>query len=234
MVELLTTPPREVPPDAAAEMRAGERELDRTRSRAGAIVIGLWGLITVIGPWLAGIGNGRELAIAASTIAIAFVMSLVRMYRPRRDGFIPTYHLIGISAAVAGVGIGLGPVYITPMLAVVFISVCNLSIDSSRRLLPFAAGCIAVALPYVLEWTHVMSPSLVERGDLLCIVPRMSRIPATAGVGQCLIALACVGIGGLYMLRFRAALTDMQRRNSINAWQLRQLVPRTSSEASPS
>ena len=57
------------------------------------------------------------------------------------------------------------------------------------------------------------------------MVPRMSRLPDTSGLAPLAANLAILVIGSMYAMRFRAALTDVQRRNSINAWQLRQLVP---------
>jgi hypothetical protein len=39
-------------------------------------------------------------------------------------------------------------------------------------------------------------------------------------------SLGCMIMGGLYAVRFREALTALQRRVSVNAWQLRQLLPK--------
>jgi hypothetical protein len=53
----------------------------------------------------------------------------------------------------------------------------------------------------------------------------MARLSDTAQTGPLAINLAVVVMGVVFAFRFRAALTDMQRRDSINAWQLRQLLP---------
>ncbi|MDB4953939.1 MAG: hypothetical protein JWO36_1508 [Myxococcales bacterium] len=38
-------------------------------------------------------------------------------------------------------------------------------------------------------------------------------------------------MGGLYGVRFRAVLTAVQHRNSVNAWHLRQLLPMAAESA---
>jgi len=226
LVELLTQPPREVPPAAAEEMRANERALDRTRSRTGAAAIAVWTIIMTTTPWLFGIESKIHYAIALSTVVVALVLGLLRLRYPRADGFIPSYLVIGISVAIAGLGIGLHPFFITPGLGLLLIIGATLSIDTRRRFLPLVAGCLAFVVPVVLEWLHVLAPSYIALGDVLCMPSRMARLSNAMPAGPLALNLVVVVVGVLYTLRFRAALTDMQRRNSINAWQLRQLLPR--------
>ncbi|HEY5928053.1 MAG TPA: serine/threonine-protein kinase [Kofleriaceae bacterium] len=224
MVELLTTPPREVPGEAVADMHLRERELDRARSLAGVAMLGCWAIATVVVPFANGITNRAYFAIAITTVMIAFMLGIVRLLNRRVDGYIPTYYVVGIATAFAGASIGYNSVLITPTLGVVFMIACTLAIDPSRRLLPLAAGGIAATAPLVLEWLHVFPPSLVQRGDELCAVPRMTAMtdsPVLWGFH-----VAAIVVGCLYAVRVRAALTEMHRRDSIHTWQLRQLVPK--------
>jgi serine/threonine-protein kinase len=225
MVELLTSPPPDVPPEAAAAMRTRERVLDRTRSRAGLVVIAFWMVASLVTTAIVGVGQVSYLVLATSTVGIALVLSIVRLRQPRKDGFMPTYYVAGIGLAIAGLGIGFSPEYITPTIAVVFVISCTLAMDPTRRLLPMFIGCVAISLPFVLEWLGALDPSFVERDAMLCALARMTRMPDTALVGPLLMNIVCIVMGCLYAVRLRDALTEMQRRDSIHAWQLRQLVP---------
>jgi len=226
LVELLTTPPRQVPAEAAAEMRHRERELERARSRASVMVMGAMLASSIMWPLLVGIVDVGLLAIAIASVTTAFVGAIARWLRPRPDGYTPTPFVIAVCIAIAGIGIGFSPEYITPTLGAVVFFAVTMSIDDSRRVFLMIAGCAAIALPFVLEFVHVLPPSLLEVGDTLCLVPRMTPMPATGGIGQMIMNTSFIVIGSIFMLRFRSALTEMQRRDSINAWQLRQLVPR--------
>jgi len=188
-------------------------------------MIACWALATALVAVVNGVTSRLYLAIAMTTVVFAFVLSLVRLRHPRADGYIPTYHVIGIAIAFGGANIGFSPQLITPILGVVFMIACTLAIDHPRRLLPLAAGCVAAILPFVLELLQVLPPSLIRRGDELCAAPRMSAMRETALLGFVL-SIAAVVVGCLYALRFRTALTEMHRRDAIHAWQLRQLLPK--------
>ena len=226
MVELLTTPPREVPAEAVQEMRSSERELDRARSRSGAVAITMWAVAAMVGPLLAGVVNVAEFILGTASAILAAGLSWVRLRRPRPDGFIPIYLVVGIAAALVGTGIGLSPVFVTPSLGILFILASTLSIDVERWLVPLWAGLIAITLPFVLEWLGVLPPSLVPRDNMLCMVPRMTNMPDTSNIAPWFSSAMFVVMGCFYMQRFRRALTALQRRNSVNNWQLRQLVPK--------
>jgi serine/threonine-protein kinase len=156
LVELLTVPPPDVPPEAAVEIRAAERSLDRPRSRSGTVAVLAWAAGTAGFAWWVGIHDTLAFAFAMATVLFALAMSVVRRRLPRPDGFAPTYLVVGISVALVGLGIGFNPSLVTPTLAVVFIIGFTLSVDRGRRYLPVVAGCIALALPVVLEWLHVL------------------------------------------------------------------------------
>src|ERR1051325_8838238 len=207
-VKLLTAPPSNLPDAAIADMRASERKLDRTRTRAGLVAVGLWAaLIAFVQPVL-GIVNMTEFAIMLGTIVVAFVLSVVRLKRPRPDGFIPTYLVIAIAAGIAGFNIGFSPNFIAPMFGILFTIAATLSIDTPRRYLPVITGAIAFTLPVVLERLGVVSPSMVQQGELLCLVPRSIRLLDPGGIGSTAANVTCLVLGARYTMRLREALTD--------------------------
>ena len=228
LVELLTTPPREMPAEALAELRVSERRFDRVRSRSGFAALLLWLFVAIAGGWIAGIHDARAFAFTLATIAIAVLASGYRVRRPPLDGNAPTYVIIATSIAIAGMGLGFSPWLLTPPLALTFMIATTLSVDEPRRYVPVIATCIALCLPVVIEWLGLVGRSLVNDGTMLCVVPRMSELPDTTAA--CLIPLAvslgCVAMGGLFGVRLRGTLLAHQRHNAIQAWQLRQLIPK--------
>ncbi|MBV8757789.1 MAG: serine/threonine protein kinase [Deltaproteobacteria bacterium] len=233
LVELLTTPPPEVPPEALADMQATERKLDRVRSRSGVAALFAWLIGVVVGGIVAGIHDTRAYAFTAATVGIATAAAVFRVRFPPRDGFAPTYVLLAVCLAVAGMGIGFSPWLTTPSLALVFMIATTLSVDERRRRWPIVLVAASLLLPVALEWIGALPASLENRGALLCILPRMTELPDTAFARSFpLVAnLACVLMGGLFAVRLRTTLLDLQRRNALQTWQLRQLVPKTVSAA---
>jgi eukaryotic-like serine/threonine-protein kinase len=233
MVDLLTTPPPEVPPEALAEMQATERKLDRVRSRSGVAALLLWVIGTAAGSLIAGIHDARAFAFTVAAVSVAAVAGILRVRFPPRDGFMPTYVIGGMFIALTGMGIGFSPWLVTPALALVFMFATTLSVDERRRYWPAAIVCGALIAPVVLEWLGVLGPSLVNRGPLLCIVPRMTELPETAAARAIplIVSLGCVAMGGLFGVRLRTAMLELQRRNALQAWQLRQLVPKAGAVA---
>jgi serine/threonine-protein kinase len=230
MVDLLTTPPPEVPPEALTEMRATERKLDRVRSRSGVVALVAWTAGTAAAAFLTGVHDARAYAFTVAMISIATVLAIVRVRFPAPDGFAPTYVMTGIGLAVLAMGIGFSPWLLTPALALVFMFATTLSVDVRRRYWPAAIVGVALIVPVALEWLGVLGPSLVNRGPLLCMVPRMAELPdsAVARSIPLIVSLGCVAMASLFGVRLRATMLDLQRRNALHVWQLRQLVPTAS------
>jgi hypothetical protein len=62
------------------------------------------------------------------------------------------------------------------------------------------------------------------------MVPRMAVLPSLSGPLLLFGNVMCLAGACYYALRFRAVLTETQRRACVGTWQLRQLLPR---EAGP-
>ncbi len=228
LVQLLTTPPREIPAEALAETRATERRLDRVRSRSGLLALLLWLGGTIAGGAIAGIHDARAYTITLAAISLAVLAASHRVRRPPVDGNAPTYVMIATAIAIAGMGLGFSPWLLTPPLALTFMIATTLSVDEPRRYLPAIVTGLALLVPVAVEWLGLVEPSLVNDGPLLCIVPRMSELPDTtiARMIPLAVSLGCVAMGGLFGVRLRGTLLAVQRHNAIQAWQLRQLIPK--------
>lgn len=232
MVELLTQRPREMPPAAREEMNAAERELDQSRGRSSVIGLIAVTIVLVAAALVSGIHDARAFVVGVLAWLVAAGLGLVRVFRPRADGYAPTYLLVAVTAAVAAMGACYNPALVTPVVALPFGIGFTLSMAPQRRYLPMLAMAVALAVPVVLEALHVLAPSSSFRQGEWCVVPRMMEDLPTAypalAVHVASVALACS-----YAVRFRSVLVEMQQRVFFTAWQLRQLAPVSSLRNEP-
>ena len=158
-------------------------------------------------------------------------LGVLRVRRPRHDGYAPTYLPVALSILIGVVGVCLNPTVLTPTFAIPFAVGYTLSMDRRRRFLPTIACSASIVVPSALEWIHAASPSSTMYGNLACLVPRTVVLPALSGPLLVVGNVICVVGACYYALVFREILTETQRRVCVGAWQLRQLLPR---EARPS
>ena len=230
LVQLITQPPPDMPPEAIEEMRGAERAVDRARSRAAMVGIVAAAVVLPLNCAFTGIRDMSMLVVSAVAGLTAALASVLRVRVPRHDGYAPTYIVLAVALALASWGVCFSPQLFIPTLSIPLAMGYTLSMDRGRRFLPMLATGLALALPLFLERLHLTPPSQVSVGSLLCAVPRMSGFPAP---GSAILTVANLGVlisCCYFAVRSREALTDMQRRVSLTAWQLRQLLPR---EAGP-
>lgn len=224
LLHLLTDPPRELPPDAVAEMHASERTFEKVRARVGAMAFLTWLLFVPVFVYL-GIRSIPSLVVSTAAWLAAAAVLLYQSYRPSRDGHAPVAVPIVGSIAIASSSVILGPHVLTPTFAALFALGFTMAMSRRRRWIPMICGCLALVVPVMLEWAHVIPTSLELKGELLCIAPRMFRFTNQTAF---LLAgnVAAVAMACRFAMRFRETLSVAQRRVYLNAWQLRQLLPK--------
>jgi eukaryotic-like serine/threonine-protein kinase len=220
LIELLTVPPLGVPEEAAAETRAMERGLDRARSRSGLLGVLFISTATTLVVALSGIHSVPAFVFEMVTMLGAIAASIVRLRRPRADGFAPTYYLVALSIGLVGAGVGFSSFVLVPTFAIVLMVGITLSMDHRRRYLPMVAGCIALILPLLPMWLQWLPRSSAYLADATWLPDASQAIPVL------MVHLLCMIVACLFVVRFREALSDLQRRVSLNTWQLRQLLPK--------
>jgi len=226
LVGLLTEPPAETPPEALEEIQASERALDRARARGGVIGLLLIALFLPAMCLVYGILDVPRLSLVVVAGLGVAGLGVLRVRRPRHDGFAPTYLPIAVGVLVCVIGVCFNPTVLTPTLAIPFAVGYTLSMDHRRRLLPMLACSLAIIIPSAMEWFHVITPSSTMVGNLACLVPRSVVLPPLTGPLSVLGNVTCVVAACYYALPFREILTATQRRVCVSTWQLHQLLPR--------
>jgi serine/threonine-protein kinase len=231
LVRLMTTPPREIPKEATAEMHAAERLYQTNRARGGAMAFFTWIACVPLFVFL-GIRSVAAFAFCTAAMVAAGALLAYRARHPRPDGcaspMLPVVGAIAIGASSAL----LGPLVMTPTFAVIFALAFSLSMHERHRHIPMVMGGLSIVVPCVLEWLHVLPPSLVLRDGTTCILPNMIRF-SDLGIRATLLGnLVLVVVASVYGRSLRAAMQARQERLHLYAWQLRQLLPKEASRAS--
>jgi serine/threonine-protein kinase len=233
LVELLTRPPQEMPPEAIEEMAAEERGFERVRARAGALGFFMW---LAFVPFMVFIGVRSALDFALCTAAWAIASATMAYYgrHPRHDGRSPTLAPIIAAVAVALSSLIAGPLIVTPMFATVFAIGFSLSMPRKRRFLPAIAGCLSILVPEALQTLGVLPRSVAYADGIMHILPQMMWFTQEGHVNLVLCDLVCVLMACYFGLSIRQRFDEVQRRVHVNNWQLRQLLPQEARSASGS
>ena len=233
MVELLTKPPSEMPPEAMAEMAAEERGFERVRARAGAIGFFAWIAFVPI-MLVIGIRSVPEFALCTFAWATAGATMAYFARNPRPDGRSPTIAPIIAAIAVALSSLIAGPLIVTPMFATVFGIGFSLAMPRRLRFLPAIAGSLSILVPEALQQTGVLPRSIVYANGIMHVLPQMMSFTSEGHTNLILCDLVCIVMACYFGLSIRQRFDEIQRRVHVNNWQLRQLLPQEARSASGS
>ncbi len=225
LVQLLTDPPHEMPPEAVLEMTAEERGFERVRARAGAIGFLAW-LAFMPFMLVVGIRSVTDFVLCSCAWVFAGGAMTYLARRPRPDGRAPAIAPVIAAVAVGFSSVLAGPLLVTPMFATVFALGFSLAMPRRLRLLPAVAGCLSILVPEALQWLHVLPRSVAYVDGVMHVLPQMMRFRWLGHANLLLCDLVCILMACYFGLSVRHRLDEMQRRVHLNNWQLRQLLPR--------
>ncbi len=232
LIRLLTDPPREVPPEALAEVRR-ERLLnlstgDRIASRGfmSWFVLAPLGLVMGIGSWPAAL-----LSTGAWMVAAAVPYFASRSVRHHAKANMPM--LLSGAFAIACTSALFGPYFFLPGFAIIFGMLFVLvPPDPSRRYLAMALSLLTILLPTLLAWVGVIPQPYEIGSDRIVIHAVMLHFsPVSTQIFLLVSSLAVVLTACLMSARFYDALAQAQERLYIQSWQLRQMLPRAARAA---
>jgi tRNA A-37 threonylcarbamoyl transferase component Bud32 len=231
MVELLTTPPAELPAEAKSAL---DESVARTQRMAGAIGIlayTLWLLATPLAWWM-GIVRPELLVafVAAHVFALASSFWMSRLaQRPR-----PLVTLVATAGpllAAFTTHFMFGSLVLLPTLLCAVMSAMLLNPRPLSRSAIVVTVCVMIAAPSVLGALGVTEPSYAFDDGVMSVQPVMLQLPEVPTTLSLILAsLLTVGTLALSITRIRDDLSRAERRLQLQAWQLRQLV---SSSAGP-
>jgi hypothetical protein len=198
----------------------------RDASRAGAISYAVWFLFAPL--WaLMGVNDLALSAITWFGVAALVVVQLGGLYWQKWLKYDWLANALLSSLVIALLSRMFGPLVLVPVIAAANTNACALQPLAWQRWITISLGGAAVLLPMLLEWGGVLPSSYLFRDGMMCIVPQVTNLPATASLAFLGIASAgAVIISSLYVSRVRGALNAAEERYHVYAWHLRHLVKR--------
>ncbi len=229
VARLMIEPPPETPHEVSRELAALDDQAMRTQSRFGAFAMLAYFVFFPI-MFVAGFRDTWFLiagpAVAALTLALTISLTRRPVMWMIYASFIGNALLVGIVSRV------LSPFLVAPSLSVIVAMVYAMHPRTGRGWVLWAALVAAVLLPWIGELAGVISQTtfVTERGFVLRFAAeRLDVEIITVTLALYTLALLAVATGlSRALAKNRVA---MQHSLHVQAWQLRQLVPRGGAES---
>jgi eukaryotic-like serine/threonine-protein kinase len=226
LIALLTEPPRDVPAEASEEMRKSEVQSQVRSARAAFWVYLAFALYLPFPFWL-GLKSWPALGALVVVVAACAGLMLYHSLRPPPEPRVPFVTVAFSTFAVIASASMLGPFIIVPVLAMAnsmgYISSC----PKKNRFVIQIASALGVLIPAVLQWTGVWPASYAFKDGTMQVLPQMFALPAVPTFVFLLItSVALAFAASLYVARIRDSALDAERKLHLQAWQLRQIIPR--------
>ena len=232
MVELLSEPPRELPPEARAEQAESARRYIRVAAIAGAA--GTAGLLLYLPVLMAmGVKSWAGMAVIFGSMLAACLASVCAAFWPSQR---TVFLVMTVSTVMtACTSLFLGPFVVVPSFAGVITLSFVVLLERKARPWGIGIGLLGILVPALLELTHTVPPSFRFEEGALVLTSRVVDLPPAITVWVVLLTgLTTVGIGAFFVGRLRDALSDAENRLFAQTWTLRQLVPDEVMGPSPS
>jgi serine/threonine-protein kinase len=228
---LMLEPPKEAPPEVEAELEQLDRHSWATSTRFGTVGALAYLMFFPLMYW-AGLRDPWYLIVGPSLSGLIIVA--LQVLAPRYPVW-PRYLAVAGNLAMFALFSWLvSPVVFGPGPPVIFVSI----VAMHRRLMPVwlvAAGTALAALsPWILELAGAVGPQIWVSGSDLVLHTMADQLDGTATI----VGLAFYTVALAQLAALIGRLQDNDRRAvrraiQIQAWQLRQLVPRPTALPAP-
>lgn len=226
MMRMLTTPPKEMPPEVRAEMKFSSYEQRRVTARFGAIAYASILLYLPIFFWI-GVRDASPLVVFTIAAILTSGVSLwvSRHRRPPVGGVIAAMVLSNV--AFAATATFYGPLILLPPVVVANTTGFAIHLDGAQRWLAMFVGAAVIVIPTLLEATGVIAPSYTFRGGDTMVLHagalELHTLPTS--VFLALVAIGAVLTSSLTVGGVRNQLRAAEERLYLYTWHLREIVP---------
>ena len=223
LVDLLGTPPPELPSEAAAQLREHARQHARAASR-GAVTIYLGSMI-MYGLFVAWMGV-REVVWAVVMLGAFGLAALVSQLDARGKG--ARLELVALALSVVAIFASsrmFGALVVVPTFVLGNTLGFALTPSRRRRFGYVAVGVLAFLAPAALERLGLLAPSYLFADGAITILPRMHDLPPEASWLAIVVITTISTVGAaLFVGKVRDALARAERKIQLHSWQLGQMV----------
>lgn len=232
MMRLLSTPPRQTPPEVAAEIEAQVLKGTRTAARVGAIGYGMLFLFMPMLVWM-GVRDWTHVAVHYGLLIAAVGACTWVARNPKVN---PTYALLGLlfsGAMIASVSMVMSPFLIVPAFAVANTVAFVLFLRRNMRWFAVLFGLASVLIPVALWGLGLMPAPIRFTGEGMLIVPLMVDLNPVPTLTVLIVSfVSTIVIAGFAVGRMRDSLAEAEERMVFHTWNLKQLLPASAQGAS--
>ena len=225
--QILTTPPREIPPEVHRQMQLGTDRLVRSGAQFSIFGMSIWFIFL---PALLAIGVRSWPQILAVIIPalISGAASVYATFFQKRIGRIPQLVTVGCTLiAAAMLSRMFGPLVLVPTLIASYAIVLQAHPARLFRRLALSASVAALVVPILLELAGVLPASYSFEAGRWLVEPQMIELPRLGT--QLLLMLtniAMIIVPCMFIAKLRSDLSDVQARQLTQAWQFKRLATR--------
>jgi len=228
LMRLLTELPRELPPEAQAEM---DRRWNERRSRTIRSGVVSTAALLLLVPFFLAMGVMSWGALLAYMLLVLGASTFQWLSVRGRPGspFGPTIAgaYLCTLAALAVLSTSMGLLGVLPAaLAIVTMAYRINVVRWTHGLAILSISLAGLLVPLVLDWTGLTSPSLQFGHGTLAVLPRLHGFPPTAT--RLYLVFSCAGAIAVALLYGRLYVGELRRAEAqlaFHVWQLQQLVP---------
>jgi serine/threonine-protein kinase len=227
LIRLLTDPPRSAPPEALVELARDRLQNVDTADRMAIRAFSSWFLMAPLG-LVMGIRSWTAAMVATGAWMLAAAVSYFTARGTRSDGKASLPMALAGAFAIACNTTLFGPYFFLPGFAVIYgMMFVLIPPDRSRRRIVMAISMLSVLVPAALGWMGIIAPPYEIGGDRIVIHASMLHFPPRATEAFLLVStLSVVFTACLVTARIHDALALAQERLHVQAWQLRQMLPK--------
>ena len=230
MVQLLTEPPDELPPEVSTELERADRH--KTRRVGFLAAVAYFSLLLYL-PLLLWIGIREPLPVVIFYGA-AILSMVVSGWTALQSEPPPSIGLVVAllsSFAFACAFTFFGVFVLVPAMVAANTTAYAAYLRKAYRLPAMLLGCLALIVPIVLELTGLHGAYSFSEGAMT-LLPHALELPKTPVLlFLSLASVAAVITGCLTVSGIRDALDDAERRLNLYAWHLREFVPQSARSA---
>jgi serine/threonine-protein kinase len=221
--EVLSKPPRTIPPEVHRRVEAMHDEVARSGvSHSRYAMLSWYAFFPLV--ILAGIRRWDYVLAMTIPISLAVLLGFWMMRRPRLGLAGQAAMAACLMLATVGLSGVYGPLILMPTVTATWMISVQVHPDLRMRVFALVGGVIVIGLPALLETAGVLPESYRFTAEGWVVLPQMIEIPANVTVPFLIIAsIATAVVPTVLVARLRSQLSDMMMQQQLQTWHFRRL-----------
>jgi serine/threonine-protein kinase len=225
LLEMLTRPPRTVPPEARASLERADAERTRELARQGVIttatyipLLALALFYPVLDRWV--------VALLSLTVITAIALMWAASRADRSDTPLVAVSLAFLLATTMLATRVAGPFMLAPGFLMAIVIGFGLFPGRRRRIAYFVASVLALPLVFVIDRSGLVPPTCVFTADALRVIPRVLAFDGRSLAALLMVATVMPIVASCTVVnRMLERAANNETAMEVTAWQLRQMLP---------